>query len=706
MRPDLTDLLFLISTILAAVGLSVIIYSRDNRNYSSRLFLLTLLLVVGYVISHGIHFLVMTSGDVTILDRSCHSFLLLINMTLAFFAWNFPYDRKAGILKTSIILGPSVLVLALLWVGYLVSESHVHSVGQAMHFQPSFTPWYPVYLVWYVFLLGFSSAILLKRFFSESSRRIRLQILTFLVGLIITNLASFIFGMFIPWILGVYYLVEVSPLAFLVGVIMFTAVAVGKLDMFPKALDRVRSFSVNRKVMLIALIMVPIIIMLVQVPIGRAVMGINNEGWLNYFALSVLGGLIVSISMAVLINLIISYPLRELKAKALEIKQGDFSAKVSINSNDELGEVAEAFNEMARTLHQNSEELREKQERITLLLNAFEKSQASIAVVDKDARILEANTTFFMLLGKEPEEVLGKNIIDLQFEGCPSNEVSGVEEALKKKENFECEITASGSAGGSRKNILVTISPVYFSGDNYAGHMFVEVDITERKMLENKLIQAEKLAALGKMSAVLAHEIKTPLTSIKMNADILSESLRLEKEDEDSFQIIQKEIHRLNGLVKEVLQFSRQPELSLSRLNIRELVKEVIKQFQARLDDRKIIVLENVEPAEIIGDDEKLRQVFINLIENSLDAIGYGGEIEISSTPDERLLHIFVKDNGSGVEAPEKIFDPFVTTKASGTGLGLSISQRIIEQHGGSIRLQSSGPGETVFEIILPKEAK
>ncbi|MDP4197186.1 MAG: ATP-binding protein [Bacteroidota bacterium] len=700
MKPDITDLIFLISTILAAIGLSVIIYSRDKGNYSSKLFLFTLLLVVGYIISHGIHFLVMTSGDVTILDRSCHSFLLLINITMAFFAWNFPRDRKTGLVKASIILIPSIIVLALLWGGYLVKESHAHH----MHFSPHFTSLYPIYLIWYIFLLVFSSVILIRRYRKESSKQIRMQIITFLVGLVITNLTSFIFGMFIPWIIGFYYLVEASPLAFLVGVIMFTAVAVGKFDMFPKALDRVRDFSINRKVMLIALILVPIIIMLIQVPLGRAVMGISNEDWLNYFAVNVLGGLIVSISMAILINLIISYPLKELKNNALEIKQGNYNTKVSINSNDELGEVADAFNEMAQTLNQNSMELRQKEQRITLLLSAFEKSQASIAVVDKNAKILEANKTFFRLLGLAPSEVLSKSIIDLQFKNRESNELNGILSALKNRANYECEIEYR-EPSGAKKNLLVTISPVFFDETDYVGHMFVEVDLTERKILENKLLQAEKLAVLGKMSAILAHEIKTPLTSIKMNADILSESLNLSEEDEDSFQIIQKEIKRLNNLVKEVLQFSRQSELNCTKLNVRELIEDVKKQFQIRLDERSTKLIDDVQSLEIVADEEKLRQVFINLIENSLDAISMNGEISISSRLIDKDLQISIKDSGSGIAFPEKVFDPFMTTKASGTGLGLSISQKIIEQHGGMIRLINAKQGETTFEILLPMGA-
>jgi PAS domain S-box-containing protein len=218
-------------------------------------------------------------------------------------------------------------------------------------------------------------------------------------------------------------------------------------------------------------------------------------------------------------------------------------------------------------------------------------------------------------LGLTPSEVLNKSIIDLQFKSRESNELNGVLSALKNRANYECEIEYKDPSG-IKKNLLVTISPVFFDETDYVGHMFVEVDITERKMLENKLLQAEKLAALGKMSAILAHEIKTPLTSIKMNADILSESLNLNEEDEDSFQIIQKEIKRLNNLVKEVLQLSRQSDLNCTKLNIRDLIENVKKQFQIRLDEKSIKLINEVQSLEVVADEEKLRQVFINLIEN------------------------------------------------------------------------------------------
>lgn len=699
MKPDITDLIFLVSTVLAAVGLAIIIYSRNNEQKNNRLFILTLLLVVGYIISHVIHFLVMTTGDVTILDRSCHSFLLLINVTLTFFAWNFPYERRTGYLKASVILVPSVAVLAMLWSGLLVGDTMVHH----MHFEPHFTNLYPVYLLWYMFLISLSSAILLRRIKKEKHSRIRMQIVLFLSGLVITNLISFMFGILIPWVLGFYYLVEVSPLAFLIGVIAFTLIAIGKFDMFPKASDRVRAFSINRKVMLIALVLVPIVIMLLQVPLGRMLLGIGNEDWLKYFAVSMAGGLLVSISMAVLINLIISYPLRELKNTALGIQQGNYSIRSSVASNDELGEVAEAFNEMAMTLDRNSGELRAREHRIAMLLNAFEKSKVAIAIVDTSGIIVESNSTFASFLDRPVHEVLGRDIIELQFPESRNAELQEIKNALMNRTNYECEFSFANKNSVIR-NMLLTMSPVFTEDNDIAGYMFVEVDITERKILERKLLQAGKLAALGEMSAVLAHEIKTPLTSIKMNADILSEGLELTDEDRESFQIIQKEIKRLDNLVKDVLSISRQQELNYSSVDISELTGDVIIQFRAKSAAKNIDIINNVAGGTVaMADAGKLRQVLINLFENSFDAMGSSGQISVASENCGATLHIYISDTGTGVSVPERIFDPFVTTKASGTGLGLAVSRKIVEQHGGTLKLiTTAGSVGSTFEITLP----
>ncbi|HWQ82408.1 MAG TPA: response regulator [Ignavibacteria bacterium] len=229
-------------------------------------------------------------------------------------------------------------------------------------------------------------------------------------------------------------------------------------------------------------------------------------------------------------------------------------------------------------------------------------------------------------------------------------------------------------------------------------------EIAQRKLAEEELRKADTLATIGKMSAVLAHEIRNPLNSIKINADILHETAVLTENQRKRIKIIRKEVERLNNLVKDVLMFSRQSELVLIDLSLKNLIDGLYQQMINILEEKKIDFKNSIGDVRIKGDFEKLKQVFLNLILNSIDAIFEDGRIEISSVTDNGSgkIYISVTDNGCGVANPDKMFDPFYTSKNLGTGLGLSISQNIIKQHNGELVLHSSKPGETVFHIILP----
>jgi two-component system sensor histidine kinase HydH len=259
------------------------------------------------------------------------------------------------------------------------------------------------------------------------------------------------------------------------------------------------------------------------------------------------------------------------------------------------------------------------------------------------------------------------------------------------------------------KVLLLSVTPSS-SGNKFNGFLFVEVDISDQRKLEEQLVKSEKLAALGKMAAVLAHEIKTPLTSIKMNADIISEALQLKEDEKENFASIQTEINRLNNLVKDVLQFSRQMELEYTKVNLYNLIESIKLQLINKLKSKYITFLNNINKIEFSADEHKLTQVFLNIIDNSIEAVSKNGTIEVSSELDARLefVKIFITDNGNGINPDAKVFEPFFTTKSSGTGLGLAVAQKIVDQHKGSIKLISSEPatvdrpGRTVFQITLP----
>lgn len=709
---DLTQTVFLASTLLAAIGLIVIIYSRNSKSIKSRLFILILILVIGYLISHAFHFLIVHSTNVIILDNSCHSFLLMIIVTVTFFTWNFPEPHRIGIIRSLLIIIPSVVLLGFLWSGYFIQESHAHGSS----FTVKYSTAYPVFILWYAFLIALNFYWLIHKHYKEVDLAQRKQILMLFLGLIITNLASFVFGIFLPWYLGFYYLVEISPLSFLAGVILFTTVAVNRYDMFKASMQRIHNFSITKKIILSALVLVPIIILLVQVPLMRFIFQPeSNRELYRLFFISVFGGLIVSVIIAFVIVKIISNPINILKNKAHEIEKGNYGIKIEFSSNDEFGELTEAFNNMSATLKNNSSELKNKEERISLLLNAFEESSAAIAIVTEDFRIIEANQQFCQIVKTDRNEVINEYLMDIQFTGELNEYFSMIKNELQLYSKFKGELNyddkilliyITPSTTGNKFNLPAT--PNIGQAGQAGGYLFIEVDITEQKKLEGQLLKSEKLAALGKMAAVLAHEIKTPLTSIKMNTDIIAEELQLNSEERESIAIIQTEINRLNNLVKDVLQFSRQMELDISELNLFDLVETIKHQLNSKLKDKNISLLNNLDKIDLIADKHRLTQVFLNLIDNSVDAININGKIEFKSVIDEEKnsVQILIIDTGSGISDDIKLFEPFYTTKTSGTGLGLSVAQKIIEQHKGKINLVSSKPGETIFEIVLPFQSK
>jgi two-component system sensor histidine kinase AtoS len=298
--------------------------------------------------------------------------------------------------------------------------------------------------------------------------------------------------------------------------------------------------------------------------------------------------------------------------------------------------------------------------------------------------------------------VIGQSIRETQFSNQTNFNYPEIEEELSGSNRYDGEIEWTGP-NSLEHYLLVSVTPTSLQNEEATGYLFVEIDITEKKKLEAQILKTEKLVALGEMAAVLAHEIKTPLTSIKMNADILNEALELNSEDKSAFLIIQKEIDRLNNLVKDVLNFSRQTDLVYSKFNLHKMVERLKLQLNSKLDQKSAELKNQTKPIEIEADEEKLIQVLLNMIDNSIESIGESGIIIIDSNVNtDGFVSILVKDNGSSNLDEDKIFEPFYTSKASGTGLGLSVSQKIIQQHNGNIKLVTSSKDKTVFRIDLP----
>lgn len=226
---------------------------------------------------------------------------------------------------------------------------------------------------------------------------------------------------------------------------------------------------------------------------------------------------------------------------------------------------------------------------------------------------------------------------------------------------------------------------------------------------QESLSKSERLAMMGQMSAVLAHEIRNPLGIIRGTADVLKSRYQNKKHPDQLFHYIPDEVSRLNKLVNDFLILSKDSNLNFEKNDINNLIAETIEKMKLNDEKKNVEFQLEVSPLEaFLFDRSAVQQVLINLLRNSMQALQEGGEItiktlklDIQGTPYSQVQII---DSGSGIEDVENIFEPFYTTKSSGSGLGMPVSKKIIESHGGYITVDSQVGNGTTVTIQLPIE--
>jgi signal transduction histidine kinase len=221
--------------------------------------------------------------------------------------------------------------------------------------------------------------------------------------------------------------------------------------------------------------------------------------------------------------------------------------------------------------------------------------------------------------------------------------------------------------------------------------------------MEERLVQSERLATIGRFASQIAHEIRNPLSSISLNVELLEDEVKESEEGRSLIRSVLKELDRLNDIVSEYLQFSRFPKPHLRRGHADNVVREFGENFKPAARVKVELKLMESSP-EIWLDEHLLRQVLENLARNGAEAIEGEGTLRIETDVVERFFVIRVKDTGRGI-APEiqaRLFEPFFTTKAHGTGLGLATSQQVIFEHNGHLVVESQAGKGSTFSILLP----
>ncbi|MBT8338683.1 MAG: histidine kinase [Desulfatitalea sp.] len=242
--------------------------------------------------------------------------------------------------------------------------------------------------------------------------------------------------------------------------------------------------------------------------------------------------------------------------------------------------------------------------------------------------------------------------------------------------------------------------------------LLVEVDQTHKALEKSRetLLQAEKMAVVGRLAAGMAHSIRNPFTSVKMRLFSLDRALKMDRAQKEDFEVISQEIRHIDAIVQNFLEFSRPPKLVMQPISPSAIVDNALQLLSHRLDSYAVTVdVVRSEPLpDVVADPEQLKEVLVNLIINACEEMKRGGTIvideSVSSQQRRRLAVLHLSDSGPGVPAAisEKIFQPFFTTKEEGTGLGLSIAERIVAEHGGNLCLDTTALAGATFVITLP----
>lgn len=424
----------------------------------------------------------------------------------------------------------------------------------------------------------------------------------------------------------------------------------------------------------------------------------------------------IALVVTFLTNRLVLGRIRALERASRKIAQGDLTHRVREQGKDEVSYLAHHFNRMAASLQSSFQQIEDQRRYLERLIDSLDDC---LVVLDRERGIVMANRSFTSRFGAASEEPRSRPCGPAPF-GWPRACAEGFLPCPAER-TFELGIPnrAVGcleSEGGRRQFWEILASPVKDEEGKVTQVVEVMRDITERRLLEQRLAHSERLAALGVMASGICHEINNPLASITACLDglhrrVLDQGIQSEQALEDVIgylRLIRKEISRCQELTGKLLALSQKPKPRLDCVDLHQLLRGTLSLLEEQARSRQISFSVDLSPElkTIFADSDQIQQVFINLLLNAMDAIGSNGRIWITTRRQEQRAVIQVRDTGRGIAAEDlnRVFEPFFSRAVGkrGVGLGLTICESIVRQHKGDISIQSR-PGEgTTVTIVLP----
>src|SRR6266480_3509905 len=450
----------------------------------------------------------------------------------------------------------------------------------------------------------------------------------------------------------------------------------------------------------------------VRVIVDSALLVQSIQEGLRTGGIIVLVALVVSALLAALVTGITLAPLRDITVQLDRISAGQFDAlhpgaQTLEASGDEFGLMSRKISQVGQQLRGVHEIFSTMRENMNSVMAGLEDG---LLLFTRDARAVMVSPAAEKFLGAPASEFLGRRVTDIFPPGHPLRDALHIESEELSEITAEADLETSDGP----KRVNVSVQAIQEAGERM-GALVTLRDLDSLESIGTQLRVSERLAALGRITAGVAHEVKNPLNSMRLWLENLKESLSFDgfydgdSPSRQAVQVLDKEIDRLDQVVKRFLDFTRPVDVRLEATQLAELLKEVLEIAKPQLEKSNIQIAQllPIDVPVVYVDRALLKQAVLNQVLNAAEAMPNGGQLRLVLSRRGEMAEITVGDTGKGIppENQQKIFQLFFTTRPGGSGIGLASTFRIVQLHNGSIDFTSEVGRGTTFRIELPLAA-
>lgn len=443
-------------------------------------------------------------------------------------------------------------------------------------------------------------------------------------------------------------------------------------------------------------------------PFGTVRVGVSTsllKQELTQAALYSLAVALAALGIAVAVGLVVGHVLlRSLRKIALgmdRISRGEYGAPVDLTRDDELGELAARVNQLGERVHAEQSHWQSDRTRMEGILDSLEDA---VIVLNAKREVVFCNQAAEGLLGQSPDSADGALAGLLPSDHPLAPVVTELFDAGVERRNAAVKV---GCPDGQPRELAVSSYRIP-DGERAGGGVLALRNLDPVRAVQSLVTYSQKLAALGRLTSGVAHEVKNPLNAMRIHLELLKARLGTSQPAvRENLDVIAQEIVRLDRVVQGFLKFVRPEDVRLAPVDVKALLAEMARLMAPEAARAGVRIAEDVVPdlPPVSGDAELLQQVFTNLVTNAIQAMPEGGTVTLAARrgPDGSI-EIRIADEGVGIQAQdlEKIFRLYYTTKPQGSGIGLSMVYRIVQMHDGRIDVESEVDRGTVIVLTLP----